>query len=420
MSRARNRTWSHSVPPATSAMIAATRACPSRCHGVSNSPIVTGNDDWKTIAPVMLPSARVSLRRRGLVGRNRGAAARGVPLAARLAAADAGACRPTARRAGVPPRARHGVGAASRAGRTRIRRHACCIARRRAPRCTSRPPPRTARGCSAATRYTRRLLGAAVAAHRRRMPSRGCSPRTTEGAYGGGPYADGDLAGDFAWAAPSCGWRRASRRTSGRRAAPCRRTVRRSKGSTATAWPRRRCSTSPCTATTRPQRAGGRDGADRLIALQARPAVGPAVRARRRLGLGLERAHPEQPRRARRRPRARRAPASIRAAARAAWTTCWAATRSARATSPATAPTPRAISARATSPRTSTRRSRRRRPARSPADRRPGPSGFPTDPRLAGLPPQLCYLDEPTSETTNDVCIRWNAPLVWMAAFLTL
>ena len=44
---------------------------------------------------------------------------------------------------------------------------------------------------------------------------------------------------------------------------------------------------------------------------------------------------------------------------------------------------------------------------------------FPYDRRLVGLPPQLCYLDEPTSEVTNDVCIRWNAPLVWVAAFLT-
>lgn len=44
--------------------------------------------------------------------------------------------------------------------------------------------------------------------------------------------------------------------------------------------------------------------------------------------------------------------------------------------------------------------------------------GFPSDPRLSELPPQCRYLDEPTSETTNDVCIRWNAPLVWMAAFL--
>src|SRR5512132_4300682 len=45
--------------------------------------------------------------------------------------------------------------------------------------------------------------------------------------------------------------------------------------------------------------------------------------------------------------------------------------------------------------------------------------GFPSDARVVGLPPQRCYLDESTSETTNDVCIRWNAPLVWMAAFLT-
>jgi endoglucanase len=46
-------------------------------------------------------------------------------------------------------------------------------------------------------------------------------------------------------------------------------------------------------------------------------------------------------------------------------------------------------------------------------------AGFPPDERVAGLPPQRRYLDECTSETTNDVCIRWNAPLVWMAAFLT-
>ncbi len=45
-------------------------------------------------------------------------------------------------------------------------------------------------------------------------------------------------------------------------------------------------------------------------------------------------------------------------------------------------------------------------------------AGFPSDDRLRELPPQLCYLDEPTSENTNDVCIRWNAPLVWIAAFL--
>ena len=44
--------------------------------------------------------------------------------------------------------------------------------------------------------------------------------------------------------------------------------------------------------------------------------------------------------------------------------------------------------------------------------------GWPADPRFAGLPDQLHYVDEPTSETTNDVCIRWNAPLVLAAGWL--
>jgi endoglucanase len=51
------------------------------------------------------------------------------------------------------------------------------------------------------------------------------------------------------------------------------------------------------------------------------------------------------------------------------------------------------------------------------ANSRPSPD-FPYDSRLLGLPPQCCYLDEPTSEVTNDVCIRWNAPLVWVATYL--
>jgi endoglucanase len=46
--------------------------------------------------------------------------------------------------------------------------------------------------------------------------------------------------------------------------------------------------------------------------------------------------------------------------------------------------------------------------------------GFPDDPRLPSLPPQQAYVDAATSETTNDVCIRWNAPLVWVATFLTV
>ena len=53
------------------------------------------------------------------------------------------------------------------------------------------------------------------------------------------------------------------------------------------------------------------------------------------------------------------------------------------------------------------------------ANSRPAPD-FPYDSRLLGLPPQCCYLDEPTSEVTNDVCIRWNAPLVWIATYMSI
>jgi hypothetical protein len=55
---------SHSTPPATSAVSAATNAGPSSTHGVSSNPTVTGNEDWNTIAPVMFPMAKVSLPRR--------------------------------------------------------------------------------------------------------------------------------------------------------------------------------------------------------------------------------------------------------------------------------------------------------------------------------------------------------------------
>jgi endoglucanase len=46
--------------------------------------------------------------------------------------------------------------------------------------------------------------------------------------------------------------------------------------------------------------------------------------------------------------------------------------------------------------------------------------GFASDPRLDGLAAQCRYLDEPTSETTNDICIRWNAPLTYVASYLSL
>ena len=51
------------------------------------------------------------------------------------------------------------------------------------------------------------------------------------------------------------------------------------------------------------------------------------------------------------------------------------------------------------------------------ANSQPHPD-FPYDERLIGLAPALCYLDEPTSEVTNDICIRWNAPLAYVTTFL--
>ncbi|MDM0010803.1 glycoside hydrolase family 9 protein, partial [Variovorax sp. J22R203] len=85
----------------------------------------------------------------------------------------------------------------------------------------------------------------------------------------------------------------------------------------------------------------------------------------------------------------------------------------------ATAPTPATTSASARSATTSTRPCRQPRPVAlaGGANSIPAPD-FPYDDRSRGLPPQLCYLDEPTFEVTNDVCIRWNAPLVWVGAFL--
>src|SRR5207244_2985632 len=49
--------------PAPRATRAATRASPVSRQGVSSSPTLTGNEDWKTIAPVRFPSARVSFPR---------------------------------------------------------------------------------------------------------------------------------------------------------------------------------------------------------------------------------------------------------------------------------------------------------------------------------------------------------------------
>jgi len=37
---------------------------------------------------------------------------------------------------------------------------------------------------------------------------------------------------------------------------------------------------------------------------------------------------------------------------------------------------------------------------------------------LAGCKPQLCYIDDIESYSTNEVAINWNSALAWMASFL--
>ncbi|WP_422371262.1 glycoside hydrolase family 9 protein [Hoeflea sp.] len=51
-----------------------------------------------------------------------------------------------------------------------------------------------------------------------------------------------------------------------------------------------------------------------------------------------------------------------------------------------------------------------------------GPNSQPADDFaisvLAGCAPQACYVDDARSYSTNEIAINWNAPLVWIAAFL--
>jgi endoglucanase len=50
-----------------------------------------------------------------------------------------------------------------------------------------------------------------------------------------------------------------------------------------------------------------------------------------------------------------------------------------------------------------------------------GPNSSLQDPRartLAGCAPQKCYEDHYQAYSLNEVCLNWNAPLAWVAAFL--
>ena len=313
-----------------------------------------------------------------------------------------------------------------RAGRTSTRPSASCTGRRPPPRCTWPRPPQRARGTSADRPRLRRAARRGRTVGVRRCPAAPRPPRPRR---------------------PRGHRRRALRRQRRRRRLLLggRRAVAGHRATTRTSEVLAPPSTPSTRSTTRgfdfdhvsaPARLdlalhGGRlADHDRVVeSLRARrrpaarpadpPTVGSAVRAGRRVGLGIERPDPEQPRRARRGPPGHRRPAGTATPSPPGSTTCSAATRSARATSPATArpqpppahpavrPRPRPDDAAAPA-----RRPRRRREldarTRLPVRR----------PRSSGCRRSSATWTSPTSEVTNDVCIRWNAPLVWVAAFL--
>ena len=251
--------------------------------------------------------------------------------------------------------------------------------------------------------YADRLLTAARRAYAAAHDHPALIAPDDQGAFGGGPYGDDDLSDDFFWAAAELGLAPA---------APA--------GDPfpldgfdfdAVAGPAHlSLGTTDAGADRRPTPAGPPAG----------PALGSAVCAGRAVGLGVERSDPEQPDAAGLGVRAHR-----------------------RGRPAGRDPDRDRLPARPQRPRPELRHRLRHRlqpPPAHPALRpRPRPGlpaaagralaggptnqaypGFPDDPRLPGLPPQQAYLDVPTSETTNDVCIRWNAPLVWVATFLTV
>lgn len=47
-----------------------------------------------------------------------------------------------------------------------------------------------------------------------------------------------------------------------------------------------------------------------------------------------------------------------------------------------------------------------------------GAADPPSDQYLTGCPPQLCWIDDVESYSTNEIAINWNSALVWTAAWL--
>ena len=180
----------------------------------------------------------------------------------------------------------------------------CCTAPRPPPRCTWRRRPRTARACSRTTPPT--PGGCSMPRWpptEPRTPSR-CSSRRTMPAHSAvGRTATTTSTMRAPGRPPSSGWPRATRPT---RTTRCGRDAFDLAGFD---WNRMAAAGGLDLALHGHDAAAGRvvAAAGRLMRAAGRPALGPALRARGRLGLGLQRAHARQPRRARDRPRADRA-----------------------------------------------------------------------------------------------------------------
>ena len=164
------------------------------------------------------PPAR---RRAPLVGADRGAAARGVPLAARLAAADAGAARPARTPAWRSTACTAASGRRCPAGRTRTRPKR--VLHRPSTAATLQLAAAAAHGARRVPRRAR-VRGAAARGRRHRLrgprrPSRCSSPPTTRARSAAARTTTTTSSDDFARGPrPSCGSPPAMRPTEARRA----------------------------------------------------------------------------------------------------------------------------------------------------------------------------------------------------------
>ena len=345
---------------------------------------------WQLLATVDLLRAHPDTAPTGLeVG-----AARGVPLAAGLAAADAGAAGPPVRGPGLPPRPRHRVGTAGDVAAPGSDDPGAAPALHR-----GRAAPGRGRRAGRADRSPRSTRGTPIGCSRppaARYRAAQDQPRLIapddQGAFGGGPYGDDDLSDDFFWAAAELWLATGAEPTFGLRvpAAPADVPDLDGFDFDRVAAPARLDLAQPGHSTGSHRAAGA---AGRLLALQQEQPWGQPYAPDRSWGWGSNGRLAQQPDGAGLRVRAGRDPRTSSPPSEPASTTCSAATPWVRATSPGTAPTSAGTSAPGTSRTIMIRPSRRRRPAAWPAVRPTRP--IRTSPTTRGCP--ICRRSVPTS-----------------------